>query len=49
MVSCDVTIKDRSRNVESYDYTIARKHYEELENRQGMKRTRDNMKDLRFT
>ncbi|CAG9766364.1 unnamed protein product [Ceutorhynchus assimilis] len=49
MISCDVSLRDRSRDVESYDYTIAQKYYAELENKQhGTKRTRDNMKSNTF-
>ncbi|XP_060527260.1 phosphorylated adapter RNA export protein [Cylas formicarius] len=46
--SCDVTYKDRSRNVESYDYSLARKYYEQIDQRQGNKRTRDDRKNSAF-
>ncbi|KAJ8957634.1 hypothetical protein NQ318_017523 [Aromia moschata] len=46
--SCDVTRKDRSRDVESYDYTLARKYYEELEQRKGNKRTREDRRNVNF-
>lgn len=48
MNSCDVSIKDRSRNVESYDYSLAAKMYEELEATQGNKRTRADRKNKLF-
>lgn len=32
MTSCDVSQKDRSRDVETYDHTIARKYYAQLNN-----------------
>jgi len=48
MNSCDVTIKDRSRDVESYDFSLARKYYEELEGRQSSKRTRDDRNNVNF-
>lgn len=42
--SCDVTTKDRSRNVESYDYTLAYKyHKQDYDNLN--KRSRENSRD----
>lgn len=38
--SCDVTYKDRSRDVESYDYTLGQKIYGGAENRASNKRSR---------
>lgn len=38
--SCDVTYKDRSRDVESYDYTIGQKVYGGGDNRGSNKRSR---------
>lgn len=38
--SCDVTYKDRSRDVESYDYTIGQKMYADEKNRTNNKRSR---------
>ncbi|XP_066142499.1 phosphorylated adapter RNA export protein [Euwallacea fornicatus] len=48
MVSCDVSLKDRSRQSENYDFSLARKYYDELENGQGTKRSRDDMKNKDF-
>lgn len=45
--SCDVTIKDRSRDVESYDYTLAPSYYDDPKNRSN-KRTRDDRKKNLF-
>lgn len=41
--SCDVTTKDKSRDVESYDYTLAPHYYEDPKERSN-KRTRDDRK-----
>lgn len=49
MISCDVTLKDRSRQSENYDFTFASKYYAEMEGRQGTKRTREDMKNKNFT
>lgn len=38
--SCDVTYKDRSRDVESYDYTLGQKIYGSADNRASNKRSR---------
>lgn len=38
--SCDVTYKDRSRDVESYDYTLGQKLYGSRENKANNKRSR---------
>lgn len=57
--SCDVSTKDRSRSVESYDYTLGRKyynneledtkdHFKEQEFRKNNKRTRDDRKNTNF-
>lgn len=48
MISCDVTLKDRSRQSENYDFTFASKYYAELEGGQGTKRTREDMKNKNF-
>ncbi|KAF7280148.1 phosphorylated adaptor for RNA export isoform X2 [Rhynchophorus ferrugineus] len=48
MNSCDVTIKDRSRSVESYDYNLARQLYAEENSKQNYKRTRDDRKNVNF-
>lgn len=48
MNSCDVTIKDRSRSVESYDYNLARELYAEENSKQNLKRTRDDRKNVNF-
>nr|CAI5830880.1 unnamed protein product [Callosobruchus analis] len=54
--SCDVTSKDRSRSVESYDYTLAYKFYNEdkvdskpfSDQRRGNKRTVDDRNNSKF-
>ncbi|CAH2005311.1 unnamed protein product [Acanthoscelides obtectus] len=54
--SCDVTSKDRSRNVESYDYTLAYKLYNKdkpeskpfVDQRRGNKRTVDDRRNSHF-
>lgn len=45
--SCDVTLKDRSRSVESYDYTLSRSYNfnDEDTKRMNNKRTRNDMKN----
>ncbi|XP_050299471.1 phosphorylated adapter RNA export protein [Anthonomus grandis grandis] len=49
MINCDVTLKDRTRDVESYDFSLAMKFYEQEENtKQGTKRTRNDMKNGDF-
>lgn len=48
MNNCDVTIKDRSRDVETYDHTIAKMYYKELEHSQNNKRTRDDRNNVNF-
>ncbi|KAJ8935155.1 hypothetical protein NQ314_012973 [Rhamnusium bicolor] len=46
--SCDVTTKDRSRDVETYDFTLGKKYYEELEEKKNNKRTREDRKKPNF-
>lgn len=58
--SCDVTAKDRSRDVESYDFSLGTKYYQneerdyirnqfqDQEPKKGNKRTRDNRKNANF-
>lgn len=41
--SCDVTFKDRSRSVESYDYTLSHSHI--MNERSNNKRSRDDRKN----
>ncbi|KAL1513673.1 hypothetical protein ABEB36_003052 [Hypothenemus hampei] len=48
MVGCDVSLKDRSRHAESYDFSMAKVFYDQLENNKGNKRTQSEMKDINF-
>lgn len=46
---CDVTTKDRSRNVEYYDYTLSSKFYDDdSKQNKSNKRTRDDRKNTYF-
>ncbi|KAJ8925569.1 hypothetical protein NQ315_009409 [Exocentrus adspersus] len=45
---CDVTTKDRSRNVEYYDYTLGRRYYDDSRQSKSNKRTRDDRKNIFF-